>query len=79
MARVINGPETVLDLYATRRSYDWDRWLDGNVWELVKSEDFDVSVNSFRSMGYQTATRRGITVRITQREDRIFLQAVLDE
>jgi hypothetical protein len=79
MARVVEGSETMLDLYATRRSYDWDTWLDGNVWELVQNEDFDVSVNSFRSMGYQTATRRGIRVRITQREDRIFLQAVLDE
>ena len=30
--------------FATR--YDWETWLDGNVWELVSGVDYDVSDHS---------------------------------
>jgi hypothetical protein len=51
--------------YETRRKYDWDNWLDGQVWELVDGVDFTVPVRSMAAQVYQAAVRRGIGVSVS--------------
>ena len=51
--------------YETRRKYDWNEWLDGQVWELVAGTDFTVPVRSMAAQVYQAAVRRGIAVRVS--------------
>jgi hypothetical protein len=55
--------------------YDWDNWLDGQVWELEKGKDFTVGVTSFRSLASKTAGRRGIKVKTRVKDGNLFIQA----
>jgi hypothetical protein len=43
--------------------YPWDEWLDGNVWELVRGEDFQAKLTTFRANAQGQAKKRGGRVR----------------
>lgn len=43
--------------------YPWDQWTDGQVWELVRGEDFAPTIRNFRPQCYMVAQRRGMEIR----------------
>lgn len=47
--------------------YPWDEYMDGNVWELTRGEDFDCSVTSMQGAARTQANRRRGTVRMRTR------------
>ncbi|MHB8742553.1 MAG: hypothetical protein ACYC9L_05445 [Sulfuricaulis sp.] len=53
--------------------YPWDEWLDGNIWELLKGEDF-TSIESFRSSAQTQAKKMGGRVRTETDGDKLHLQ-----
>lgn len=61
--------KVVKDFPGTKRggTYPWDKWLDGQVWELTRGKDFTVSIVNFRSMVYCESKRRGLTARVSLR------------
>ena len=44
-------------------NYDWKNWLDGDIWQLVQGEDFEVEITSFRSVIFAAGQSRGLKVR----------------
>ncbi len=48
---------------ATGARYPWDDYLDGNVWELVRGEDFTSKTATFRANAQIQAKKRGGRVR----------------
>jgi len=63
--------------------YDWDLWLDGNIWELKRPVDFLGNSDSMRSGAQQAGKIRGLKIRTTVvDDDTLVIQAyenVLDE
>lgn len=57
------------------QKYDWDAWLNGDSWQLIKGEDFDVAVSSFRSAAMSAAGRRQVKMRSSVDGDTIVIQA----
>lgn len=47
----------------TGARYPWDEWLDGSVWELVRGDDFQAKMATFRANTQVQAKRRGGRVR----------------
>lgn len=65
------------------RKYDWDSWLDGNQWMLVRGEDYSVSTASFRVQAQTLGATRGLRVitkssgvRSDEGKEAIVIQAV---
>ncbi len=56
--------------------YPWEEWFDGSVWAIKRGEDFDVSVATFRSMAYTTASRRHLKLTSRVDGDTVLLQAL---
>lgn len=76
MARILT------ELPATKRGgasskYPWDEWLDGQVYELVRGEDFEGEPDAFRRTVYSAADRlgKGALTRITK-DGNLAVQAV---
>jgi|TARA_R110000824_G_C15214862_1_gene677020 hypothetical protein len=46
-----------------KQKYDWDLWLDGNIWELKQPDDFQGSSQSFRAAAQSHSRRHGFKVR----------------
>ena len=59
--------------------YQWDEWFDGNVWLLIPGEDFESSVEGFRSSAHNAAKRMGYELSTTVRDDAVYLQATLND
>lgn len=59
-----------------RRSYDWDTWFDGSVYELERGVDFEVLPESMRSAVHYAAESRGLTIKTQVQGDNIVVQAV---
>jgi hypothetical protein len=57
------------------RKYAWDEWLNGEIWELTRGEDFDIRVDHFRAQAFTNAKRRGMKLRTNVTDERIILQA----
>ena len=55
--------------------FPWDEWFDGQVWLLVPGEDFESSVEGFRSSAHNAAKRMGFNLSTTVRDDCVYLQA----
>jgi hypothetical protein len=51
------------------RRYPWDDWTDGQIWKLVRGEDFDAEADQFRNRLYTQAKRRGLDVRTAKQLD----------
>lgn len=61
------------------RKYDWDMLLDGQCRELTKGLDFICSTTSFIASAYNSASRRGIKVRISVSDDTVYMQAIREK
>jgi len=62
-----------------KRKYQWDLWLDGNIWKLTRPDDFQCNVNSLRNGAMQASRHRGLKVRTTiVDDDTIVIQAYED-
>jgi hypothetical protein len=63
-----------------RNSYDWDRFFDGNVWELIPGKDFIPGTRPFAlvTAARMAARRRGAQVVIgrTPKRDSIWVQRI---
>jgi hypothetical protein len=60
--------------------YDWDLWLDGNIWELKRPVDFQGNSNSMRNGAKQAGKIRGLKVRTTLvNDDTLVIQAYKDD
>ena len=44
--------------------YPWDRWADGNIWEVTAGVDFDCKPVSFRGVLYSYAKRSGLKLQV---------------
>lgn len=64
MARLVDPSEGKTHLTRTTAKYPWDLWLNGSQWELSNLKDFDLATESFRTMAYRAAKKRGKRVRI---------------
>jgi hypothetical protein len=65
MARVIDTfPAAV-----SKSRYPWDRWLDGQVWELVAGEDFTSKPETLRQNAAIQAAKRDGTVKTRLLDD----------
>lgn len=40
--------------------YDWDSWLNGAGWELLRGSDFYIPARSFQIIALQNIARRGL-------------------
>jgi hypothetical protein len=61
--------------------YNWDEWKDGRVHELIHSSwsstcDFDVPVESMRSMVYTYANKEGLSARTAKTKAGIAIQFI---
>jgi hypothetical protein len=55
------------------RTYPWDDWLDGRVWQLNMGFDFPNTPGVFRSQVYYNALQRGVSVRCMVLNERILV------
>lgn len=55
--------------------YDWDTILNGNTWALTKGEDFECSVDGFRSAARNAATKRNVAIRTKIEGDTVIVMA----
>jgi hypothetical protein len=55
--------------------YDWDKWLDGSIWELHQGTDFTKTPRAVSIAAHQTAKRKGFKVHTNVRGDVLVIQA----
>lgn len=61
---------------SARRFYPWDEWLNGDIWELERDQDFVNTAAAFRAQAYVAAKARGLRVRTTSHDaDSLTIQA----
>jgi len=53
---------------------DWERLLDGRIWELTADKDFACQPHSFRVRVYAQANKHGLKVKIAVRDDKVYVQ-----
>lgn len=58
--------------------YDWDRWLDGNIWKLKKGTDFNCRVDSMRLYFYTKCRMENLKGKTQLHGDSIWVQAISD-
>lgn len=58
-----------------RRFHDWEKYLNGDRWELTKGEDFDVSPGGMRVQAFLAAKRRGVKVNTHIDGNKLYVQA----
>ena len=74
MAKVMKS----FEFPASRRMrYPWDKWFDGQAWELSRGADFVVGTDQMRRNVYNAAWSRGLRVRTHRRKDKLVIQAFL--
>jgi hypothetical protein len=64
-------PATLNNWPSTSRGskYDWDSLFDGKIYKLVKGEDFDCDLESFRVQAYGAARSRSMFFRSSKLSD----------
>lgn len=75
----IKMPATLNEWPTTARGskYDWDTLFDGKIYKLVKGDDFECDLESFRVQAYGAARNRGLTFRSTKlNENELAVQAL---
>ncbi len=55
--------------------YDWETWLNGEVWKLTRGVDFQISAINFRTSASAAATKRGKNTHARIIGDEVILQA----
>lgn len=65
-------------LSRTTQRYPWDEWLDGDVWELTKGEDYTIKTKSIRTTAQQAAREKGGRAKCAEADngDKLILQFV---
>jgi hypothetical protein len=58
-----------------RAKYPWGDWLNGEVWELVKGEDFTINPMTMMRSAHAKARYDGLKVKCSLRGDRLYVQA----
>jgi hypothetical protein len=56
--------------------YPWQQWANGEVWEVKRGEDFDISPSNFAQRVYQQAYSRGAKANVNINEDTVTFQIV---
>jgi len=57
--------------------YPWDKWLDGQVWELKRGVDFDTTLESFVGTARKAARARKMRLATSLLQpDMIYIQAM---
>ncbi len=54
--------------------YPWDKWTNGEVYELTQGEDFKTNPASFRALVHRTAKSRGLAAQTTIRKNQVVIQ-----
>lgn len=60
MGERIAKPHARLGVPGRPGRYPWGEWTDGSTWRITRGADFDVSVDSMRSMLWSYAGRSGL-------------------
>jgi hypothetical protein len=60
--------------HAANSRYPWDQWLDGQIWQITRGEDFDISTESMRVRLYPAAKARGGSIRTNVKGSTITFQ-----
>jgi hypothetical protein len=55
--------------------YDWAKLLNGNIWQLVRGEDYTAADTTIMTQIRMQAGKRGLAVSVNKTEDGIVLQA----
>jgi len=64
MATVIDKKTSIdWDIPTTRRKFPWEKWTDGQVWQVVEGEDFTSSVSTLKVQLKARAEKLGVEVR----------------
>lgn len=58
-----------------QEQYPWDNWLNGEIWELTRDEDFTITPENFAKTAYTAARRRDLKVRTDSNQNVLVLQA----
>ena len=56
-----------------KSKYDWDLWLNGDVWRLERGIDFDIPIRSMSSSASNAAVRIGMRVRTKIESDKVLV------
>jgi hypothetical protein len=59
--------------------YPWAEWSDGRIWELIPGEDFQCSVESFRSLVSDRARKQNMVASVNNRDNKVYLQFITKE
>ncbi len=65
MAEVLKGFEFPLHPRRAKQKYPWDEWTDGQVWQIVRGEDFDIRTSVMRTHLSGIARTRKLAYRST--------------
>ena len=62
--------------FGGRSTYDWDKWLDGGIYQLEEGSDYTCKTQTLRMLAAKQARRLGKTVRTAKVENGLVIQAV---
>lgn len=65
-------------LIVHRSVYPWAEWLDGNIWELARGEDFTVKPSHMQQATGAAARKRGLEYTTRSIGDKVYIQARRD-
>ena len=77
MAKPIEDPGTFhwfRDMY----KYPWDKWLDGQLWELTPGLDFTVPIKNFQAMAHKYAGNYDMKIKTKTQGGKFYLQLRTD-
>jgi hypothetical protein len=63
----------------TRASYDWEKLLDGKIYQLEEGKDYQCKTTTFATLARGAAKRAGKGVKVAKVEGGIVIQAVKGE
>ena len=64
---------------ARNSKYPWEKWLDGDVWELTPKKDFACETDSMRQQVYQAARDIGKSATTRVNGGKLFIQVSNDQ
>lgn len=60
---------------AARSTYDWDKFLDGGIYQLEAGKDYDCKDQTFRMMAYKQAAKAHKNVQVAAVEGGLVIKA----
>ena len=60
----------------SRDKYPWDKWADGQIWQITKGQDFEVDIQAMRSMLHNRSRYHGMLLRTKIDGDTLTFQFV---